>query len=353
MKTLQWHTSDNFRTVSKDAIRCFLWAGIWGSTCRRVSHDRAVLLLKTSKRAGRGAATDNRDTFGGRSLSKLHLNMTHALGCMKLMTWNVNALATTHDAFKSSSVYSRGGLAGFLAKSGIDILCIQEHKMNPPGKDDKDKARRGLFRSVAAIDGYESFWSFSTYRQGFAGVAVWVRSAYSPVAAEDGPVSGFFGSVDLSKTGRSVLLDFGSWCLINVYVPNAGHRVKRGGRRGGGKAVNSSSSSSGGRGVPSSASRGGPSASGVTRPEAAEPAVDEAPIDVVFDGDEGAEGEGLEDDEEAGAATGAAIPGQEHRPTLPIKMAFLIALRRKGERYGSTAHRNAAVCCGYRLQWNA
>jgi hypothetical protein len=272
---------------------------------------------------------------------------------MKLMTWNVNALATTHDAFKSSSVYSRGGLAGFLAKSGIDILCIQEHKMNPPGKDDKDKARRGVFRSVAAIDGYESFWSFSAYKQGFAGVTVWVRSTYSPLAAEDGPVSGFFGSVDLSKTGRSVLVDFGSWCLINVYVPNAGHRAKRGGRRGGAKAANSSSS--GGRGVPSSASRGGAPASGVYGLEDAEPAADEAPVDVVFDADEAAEGEVLEEDdgEEAGASSAAAIPGQEHRPTLPIKLAFLAALRRKGERNRSAVHRQAAVCCSHRPHWHA
>jgi hypothetical protein len=163
-------------------------------------------------------------------------------------------------------------------------------------------------------------------------------------------VSGFFGSVDLSKTGRSVLLDFGSWCLINVYVPNAGHRVRRGGRRGGGKAASSSSGAA--RSIPSSASRGGPAASGVSRPEDAEPVGNEAPVDVVLDGDEAAEGEGLEGDEEddeAGIACGSAIPGQEHRPTLPIKMAFLAALRRKGERYGSAAHRGAAMRFGRAL----
>ena len=139
---------------------------------------------------------------------------------MRIVTWNVaslNGLASAAERF--------GGVARLLDALGADVLCVQETKLSHERLTRRDDAVRAL----AVQPGCESFWSGSRaegVRKGHAGVATFVREAWSPVAAAEG--AGLLGGDgELEREGRALLTDHGAFVVLNVYVPNAGEAPAR------------------------------------------------------------------------------------------------------------------------------
>eukprot|EP00743_Colponemidia_sp_Colp-15_P005702 GILK01006130.1.p1 GENE.GILK01006130.1~~GILK01006130.1.p1 ORF type:complete len:430 (+),score=47.73 GILK01006130.1:191-1291(+) len=69
--------------------------------------------------------------------------------------------------------------------------------------------------TLATIEGYESYWSFTKGNKGYSGVVTYCRVA--PLHAQEG-----FGVSEFDQEGRCVMTDHGSFVLFNVYFPNSG-----------------------------------------------------------------------------------------------------------------------------------
>lgn len=112
---------------------------------------------------------------------------------LKIVSWNVNGL---NAAMKKGFVESVHGL-------DADIIGIQETKLQPQKLTDK----------MEHIPGYESFWSFSTVKKGYSGVALYTR--LKPTQIRDG-----IGIERFDQEGRIIEADFGNFLLYTVYFPN-------------------------------------------------------------------------------------------------------------------------------------
>ena len=74
---------------------------------------------------------------------------------LKLISWNVNGLRAV---LKKGFIDSLQGL-------DADIFAIQETKLQEPQLTD----------AMRHIEGYESYWSFSTVKKGYSGVGIYTR----------------------------------------------------------------------------------------------------------------------------------------------------------------------------------
>ncbi|CAK9117209.1 unnamed protein product [Durusdinium trenchii] len=123
-----------------------------------------------------------------------------------LISWNVAGLKPTLDQLR------RFGFANFFRRHRVDILCLQEVKLN-------SKALATAGRQYE-VDGYDSFWACNdgcgNQRQGLNGVCTFVRRGLT-LSADNSPL----GCPDLDGEGRCLLTDHGSFVLFNAYVPNA------------------------------------------------------------------------------------------------------------------------------------
>ena len=90
-----------------------------------------------------------------------------------------------------------------LNKLQADIVCLQETKIQEPQ----------LTPEMQQISGYGSYWSFSTVKKGYSGVAVY--SAVEPVAVNKG-----IGIPRFDDEGRILEMDYGPFLFYNVYFPN-------------------------------------------------------------------------------------------------------------------------------------
>ncbi len=112
---------------------------------------------------------------------------------LRLVSWNVNGLrAVLKKGFKQS-------LQGLDA----DVIAIQETKLQEPQ----------LTKAMRTVEGYESFWSFSTVKKGYSGVGV-----YSRLPAE--AVKYGIGIDAFDQEGRILELDFNDFVFFNIYFPN-------------------------------------------------------------------------------------------------------------------------------------
>ena len=112
---------------------------------------------------------------------------------IKLISWNVNGL---------NAVMKKGFLDAF-HQLDADIFALQETKLQ----------EIKLTRKMKAIEGYESFWSFSTVKKGYSGVGV-----YSRIKPER--VNTRLGESKYDTEGRMLEMDFGDFIFFNVYFPN-------------------------------------------------------------------------------------------------------------------------------------
>ena len=118
---------------------------------------------------------------------------------LSLVSWNVNGIR---------AVFNKG-FAETLRDMEADIVCLQEIKAK----------EAQLSEDMLNPCGYTGYF-FPAERPGYSGVAV-----YSRIKPEK--VMRGLGIERFDREGRSILLDFGVFRLLNVYFPNGGSGEER------------------------------------------------------------------------------------------------------------------------------
>ena len=122
---------------------------------------------------------------------------------MKLISWNVNGIR----AIAKKSFFND------LEMLAPDIICLQETKAQD----------YQVTETLEAVKGYRLF-SSSAVRPGYSGTAVLTKT--DPLGVTKG-----IGMEKHDTEGRVLCLDYGSFYLVNVYVPNSGAELLRLGYR--------------------------------------------------------------------------------------------------------------------------
>ncbi|MEW6595002.1 MAG: exodeoxyribonuclease III [Thermodesulfobacteriota bacterium] len=122
-------------------------------------------------------------------------------GLKRFVSWNVNGLRAAADK----------GFAATVAELAPDILALQEVKALP----------EQLPESVRSIAGYTAYWA-PAEKKGYAGVGVYVRQGYEPLAVRTG-----LGLAEYDAEGRVLTLEYPDFYFVNVYFPNAQHGLAR------------------------------------------------------------------------------------------------------------------------------
>ena len=158
---------------------------------------------------------------------------------LKVVVWNMAGLRAqiknAADAFHAT-----------VATLDADIICFQEHKLQSTHVPE----------FLSLLPGYESFWICSEKKKGYSGVACFVKSSSVAISKDLETTRPALGSTSLSSSnaasaaapsavatlrsvtyeisgddnftgeGRAITLEFDSFFLVNVYVPNAGQGLK-------------------------------------------------------------------------------------------------------------------------------
>lgn len=115
---------------------------------------------------------------------------------MKFVSWNVNGLrACVGKDFEKS----------FLALDA-DFFCLQETKMQAGQLD-------------LEFLGYKSYWNYAE-KKGYSGTAIYTK--HDPLSVSYG-----LGIEEHDHEGRVITLEYDSFYLITVYVPNSQDGLKR------------------------------------------------------------------------------------------------------------------------------
>eukprot|EP00884_Botryococcus_braunii_P005410 jgi/Botrbrau1/14870/Bobra.0298s0004.1 len=152
---------------------------------------------------------------------------------MRILSWNVGLYGLR------STKRKLGGLSKLLLSCNADIICFQETKL----------LRGDLNHDVAVVDGWHSFFSFSSGKVGYSGTATFCTDRALPLAAEEGltgtigkgsdgcgclaavggPPSGGYPELlarwsreelqEVDAEGRCVITDHGAFVLFNLYAP--------------------------------------------------------------------------------------------------------------------------------------
>jgi exonuclease III len=168
----------------------------------------------------------------------------------KIASWNVAGL-------RALLRKTPNALSDLVNKYDLDVLCLQETKLQESHLDDpKLKLNGGNL-----IEGYDAYWSCSTAKKGYAGTAVFIKLR-GTAQKKQAKMGDFFASnknatskveaticTDLDSVmiqklvptnvsykmgkeahdteGRIITLDFPTFSLSNVYVPNSGKKLER------------------------------------------------------------------------------------------------------------------------------
>jgi len=119
---------------------------------------------------------------------------------IKLISWNVNGLR---------AVVKKGFFDAF-ARMNPDILAVQETKLQASQ----------LTKTMAAVSGYNAYWSHASVKKGYSGVGTYSRTA--PRQVNYG-----IGLPRFDGEGRILEMDFGDFVLFNVYFPNGQMSAER------------------------------------------------------------------------------------------------------------------------------
>jgi exodeoxyribonuclease-3 len=112
---------------------------------------------------------------------------------IKLISWNVNGL----------SAAMKKGFSDCFVAMDADIIAIQETKLQASK----------LTEEMESLGNYQSFWSHSTVKKGYSGVATYTR--LQPLDVRYG-----LGRPEYDDEGRICEIDFGNFVFFNVYFPN-------------------------------------------------------------------------------------------------------------------------------------
>lgn len=118
---------------------------------------------------------------------------------MKLISWNVNGIRAT----------LKKGFDENLATMAPDVLCLQETK----AQDDQVK------EALAGVEGFYVY-SNSAVRKGYSGTAVLSKTEPTNVEYD-------LGIEEHDQEGRVITVEYDSFFVVNVYVPNSGSELAR------------------------------------------------------------------------------------------------------------------------------
>jgi exodeoxyribonuclease-3 len=119
---------------------------------------------------------------------------------IKIISWNVNGLRAVMQK----------NFPAIVKDLDADILVLQETKLQEGQRTD----------DMIGIAPYESFWSYSTVKKGYSGVAAYSR--IKPVNVKTG-----IGIPRYDDEGRLLEMDFNDFLLFNIYFPNGGMSEER------------------------------------------------------------------------------------------------------------------------------
>ncbi len=182
----------------------------------------------------------------------------------RIASWNVAGL-------RALIKKEPAALSDLCKKYNLDMLCLQETKLQEMHLDDPKLNLRGLLE----VDGYDEYWSCSTAKKGYSGTAVFVRrwgkvkgSSSKETKKHQSTIGSFFAPKDVTdkkssvknkeaepassnttlplntetlvpssvsyclgkeidNEGRTIILDFPWATITNVYVPNSGQNLER------------------------------------------------------------------------------------------------------------------------------
>ena len=145
-------------------------------------------------------------------------------------------------------------LADLCREHNLDMLCLQETKLQESHLDDPKLKLRGC------IEGYDDYWSCSVAKKGYSGTAVFLKQRGGGSKKKQASISSFFeakgrankekldgkaspAEVDrklvepssisykigkpIDDEGRTITLEFPFATITNVYVPNSGQNLDR------------------------------------------------------------------------------------------------------------------------------
>jgi exonuclease III len=104
-------------------------------------------------------------------------------------------------------------LKNLVALEEVDVLCIQEHKLQEKHVEELE------VQVLGTLDGWGVSWSCSTAKAGYSGTAI----LYSKAAFPEQP--SFTHGIEAKEhdaEGRVITMNLPSMYIVNVYVPNSG-----------------------------------------------------------------------------------------------------------------------------------
>ncbi len=121
------------------------------------------------------------------------------MSSIKLLSWNVNGVRAA----------VKKGVLATLNSINADIVCLQEIKAKP----------EQIPQELMAWEGYTPYIC-SAERPGYSGVAVFTKPQAEHVAYG-------FGQQRFDSEGRTLVIDYPQYRLINCYFPNGGNGPER------------------------------------------------------------------------------------------------------------------------------
>ena len=115
---------------------------------------------------------------------------------LKFISWNVNGLRAVAGK----------GFADIFTELDADFFCLQETKLQA-GQLDME------------FPGYESYWNYAQ-KKGYSGTAVYTK--HTPLSVRYG-----LGIEEHDQEGRVITLEYETFFLVCVYVPNSQDGLKR------------------------------------------------------------------------------------------------------------------------------
>jgi len=123
---------------------------------------------------------------------------------LKIYSWNVNGIRAG---------IKKGTFHEFLNKEDPDILCLNETKI------DDEKIKELKFDKLLNHK-YLSYWNCSKAKLGYSGVAILTK--FKPDKVTYG-----INHEEHDQEGRVVTLEYSTFFIVAVYVPNAGDGCRR------------------------------------------------------------------------------------------------------------------------------
>jgi len=115
---------------------------------------------------------------------------------MKLISWNVNGLRAC----------VRKGFLEYFTEMDADIFCVQETKLQEG-------------QIMLDLPGYKQYWNYAE-KKGYSGTAVFTKK--EPLSVSYG-----VGECDEELEGRIITLEYETFYLVNMYVPNSQRDLAR------------------------------------------------------------------------------------------------------------------------------